>query len=202
LESGVCRIPPAKGEPGAHQFQRAIDETAKTMQDQLIRVDKNDNELGFIDKAEAHDGRGILHRAFSIVIWNSAGKMLIQKRSPHKRLWANHWANACCSHPRKGERLEEASHRRLKEELGFDTELEEIFSFVYQATFEDKGSEYEYDHVLMGSYDGEVMPDPDEIAEYKWIQAEELQKDIEENPGVYAPWFRKIMKMMQEKGML
>jgi isopentenyl-diphosphate delta-isomerase len=172
------------------------------MEDQIIQVDANDRELGFIDKSKAHEGEGILHRAFSIVVVNGRGEMLIQKRSSRKPLWGSYWANACCSHQRKGETLEEAVHRRIQEEVGLDCELREIFSFLYHAHFEDKGSENEIDHVFMGTYDGDVTPNPDEIAETKWIRFEDLRRDIAENPGVYAPWFRIIVDMMRSRKLL
>ena len=172
------------------------------MEDQIILVDLDDNELGFIDKSKAHVGKGVLHRAFSIVILNSKGEILIQKRSEHKPLWGSYWANACCSHQRKGEKLKESVHRRLIEEVGFDCKLKEIFSFLYRAHFEDKGSENEFDHVFLGAYDGDVSPNPDEITECKWIKIEELLKDIDKNPDSYAPWFREITMMMKQRKLL
>jgi isopentenyl-diphosphate delta-isomerase len=174
----------------------------RTMEEQIIRVDANDKEIGFIGKSKAHEGNGILHRAFSIVIVNSKREMLIQKRSAGKPLWGSYWANACCSHQRKGEKLEDSVHRRLIEEVGFDCKLREVFSFLYAARFEDKGSENEIDHVFIGTHDGEVTPNPDEIDEAKWISIDALLKDIEENPGGYAPWFRILTSKMKQKNLL
>jgi isopentenyl-diphosphate delta-isomerase len=159
-------------------------------EDLLILVDSEDNVLGYEEKEACHDGGGKLHRAFSIFIYNSNGEMLIHKRAPGKMLWGGFWTNSCCSHPRKGEEYLEAAHRRLVEELGFDTELKPLFKFQYQAKFDESGSENELDQVFVGTYDGAVKPNPDEIAEYKFILPQDLLKDIEENPDKYTPWFK------------
>jgi isopentenyl-diphosphate delta-isomerase len=157
--------------------------------EQLILVDKNDRELGFIEKEEAHKGDLPLHRAFSIFIFNSRGEMLIQKRSTEKKTFSGIWANACCSHPRKGEHLEDAIKRRLKEELGFVTQLRELFSFVYKARMGEWG-EHELDHVFLGRYDGPVKPNKDEIEEWKFVSIDELKKDVRQNPDKYGAWFK------------
>lgn len=156
----------------------------------LILVDERDNEIGYEEKVKCHLGEGRLHRAFSIFVFNSKGKFLIQKRSEKKLLWPGFWANTCCSHPRKGEDINQAIHRRLVEEVGFDCELKEIFKFIYHAKFKNIGFERECDHVFIGRYNGEITPNPDEVSECKWISADELKKDIEENPDKYTPWFK------------
>ncbi|MFQ6020532.1 MAG: isopentenyl-diphosphate Delta-isomerase [Candidatus Aenigmatarchaeota archaeon] len=158
--------------------------------EEIILVDENDNEIGFEEKIKAHMNGGKLHRAFSIFVFNSKGQLLIQKRAEDKYHFGDLWANTCCSHPRKGETLEQAVHRRLKEEFGFDCELKEVFSFIYKADFKNGLSENEFDHVFIGKYDGEVKPDFKEISEWKWINIEELRKDIQENPDKYTPWFK------------
>lgn len=156
----------------------------------LILIDKNDNEIGFMEKEKAHQGEPPLHRAFSIFVFNSHGKMLIQKRSSAKKTWPGFWANACCSHPRKGEQLEEAAKRRLKEELGFSCPLKFLFKFQYKANFDGKWGEHELDHVFVGNYDGAIKLDKNEIEEWKFVAVEELKNDVKRNPEKYAPWFK------------
>lgn len=172
-------------------------------QELLILVDENDNEIGYEEKVRAHLGEGKLHRAFSIFIFNDKNELLLQKRNKEKMLWGEFWTNTCCSHPRKGESLEEATHRRLMEEMGFDCELKEIFRFPYQAKFKDVGSEKEIDHVFVGRYNGPVKPDPKEVADWKWISIKELKKDIEKNPDNYTPWFKislnKVLEFIKNK---
>ena len=157
----------------------------------VILVDEKDNPLGYEDKIRAHSNGGRLHRAFSIFIINSDKKMLLQLRSKAKHHFQDLWSNPCCSHPRKGERLEDAVHRKLKQEFGFDTGLKEKFSFVYRAT-DPKSSltEHEFDHVFLGKYDGVPKPNPEEIDDWKWVSVDELKQDLEKNPGRYTPWFR------------
>lgn len=158
--------------------------------EKLILVDEMDNEIGSEEKMEVHKTPGKLHRAFSIFIFNSVGEMLIQRRAKTKYHSGGLWSNACCSHPRKGESLEHAIHRRLKEEFGFDCEMKEIFSFIYRVDFENGLSEYELDHVFVGKFDGVPNPNPKEIEEWKWVDTEELKRDIKKNPEEYTPWFR------------
>lgn len=157
------------------------------MEDKLILVDVEDKQIGTMGKAEAHR-LGKLHRAFSIFIVDG-DKMLIQKRNSDKYHSGGLWANACCSHPRDGETLEEATHRRLLEEVGIDCELKELFHFVYRSRYRDDLFEYEYDHVLVGNYRGEISCDPEEIEETKWITFSDLAADLVEHPEKYATWF-------------
>ena len=163
------------------------------MVEHVILVDKDDNEIGTMEKIEAHKNGGKLHRAFSIFIFNSEGKMLLQKRALSKYHFGGLWSNTCCSHPRKGETTEEAAHRRLVEECGFDAYLREVTSFVYQADSGGELSEHELDHVFVGRYDGEVRPNPEEIAEVKWMTIEELREDVKNNPQNYTPWFKIVL---------
>jgi len=137
------------------------------MDDTLILVDISDNEIGKMTKKEVHK-QGKLHRAFSIFIVNG-NKMLIQKRNKNKYHSGGLWANACCSHPRYKEKLEEATHRRMVEEIGIDCELKEMFHFIYKIDYAKELYEYEYDHVFVGNYDGKITINPEEIEEAKWV---------------------------------
>ena len=154
----------------------------------LVMVDIFDNELGLVNKADAHKDP-ILHRAFSVFLINKSGEMLIQKRAAHKYHSPNLWANACCSHPRAGEDVVKSAEKRLTEELGFTTKVEEIFKFTYLNKFNDNLFEYELDHVLIGRYDGEVVLNPEEASEFKWISLEQLSEDLVKNPKNYSSWF-------------
>jgi len=158
--------------------------------EKLILVDKDDNVLGYKNKNEAHEGNGILHRAFSIFIFNENDQLLLQKRSVQKLLWPLFWSNSCCSHPRQGEDYEKAIHRRLKEELGIDTELKYFFKFQYQAKFQDVGSENELCSVYVGRSDNPIVVNKNEIAEWKFIDIEIMEREIEEKPENFTPWFK------------
>jgi isopentenyl-diphosphate delta-isomerase len=156
----------------------------------LIVVDENNNTIDYKTKLECHQGDGILHRAFSIFIFNSRGELILQKRSEHKPLWPLFWSNSCCSHPRKGETLDTATHRRLEEELGFDAKLVYLYTFQYQAKFQDKGSENEMCAVYIGKSDAPVKVNDTEIAEWKTIDPEELTREVSDNPDTFTPWFK------------
>jgi isopentenyl-diphosphate Delta-isomerase len=163
------------------------------MEEYIIQVDAFDKEIGSIEKMEAHY-KGVLHRAFSILIFNSNNELLLQKRHSEKYHSPGLWTNTCCSHPRFGESLQEAVYRRLKEEMGFTCELKEIFSFVYKVEFEDKLIENEYDHVFTGIYDGEVVPSEKEVEDFKWVSLNEVKNDIIANPHLYTYWFKFLFK--------
>jgi isopentenyl-diphosphate Delta-isomerase len=156
----------------------------------VILVDEQDRQIGTEEKMKAHENGGKLHRAFSVFVFNSQGKLLIQRRALAKYHCAGIWANTCCSHPFPGESLGDAAHRRLIEEMGFDCDLRETFSFIYKADFENGLTEWEFDHVFVGKFDEEVKPDPEEVGEFEWVEPEQLKKDIEENPKKYAEWFK------------
>ncbi len=158
------------------------------MEERVILVDENDREIGSEEKIQAHR-RGKLHRAFSIFIFNSKGEMLLQRRARNKYHSGGLWSNACCSHPRSGESLEGAVHRRLKEEMGFDINLEEAFHFIYKAKVGNL-TEHELDHVFVGEYDGEVSPDPEEVEEYVWAELEQIREDMKTHPENYTEWFK------------
>ena len=156
----------------------------------LILVDREDNELGFASKTECHSGSGLLHRAFSVFIFNSSGQVLLQKRSEQKNLWPLYWSNSCCSHPRQGEQIENAAHRRMVEELSFDCELHYLYKFFYQESFERKGSEHELCSVFVGRFDGEISVNINEITDWKFIDTDELSRSIDQHPEKYTPWLQ------------
>lgn len=166
----------------------------KTRQEDLvILVDEKDNEVGMAGKAEAHRNGGRLHRAFSVLVFNPAGALLVQQRAAGKP-FSGLWANTCCSHPRPGESVEVAAHRRLKEEMGFDCPLEEKTSFTYRADSGGGYVEHELDHVLTGRYDGRPEVDPAEVADWRWAKPSELRREMAHDPDAFAPWFRLIIE--------
>jgi isopentenyl-diphosphate delta-isomerase len=155
----------------------------------LILVDEHDREIGHLDKAACHDGEGVLHRAFSLFVFNRNGELLLQQRSPGKRLWPLYWSNSCCSHPRRGETMEAAVRRRLLQELGMTADLRHLYTFSYHARFGETGSERELCWVWFGLSDDAVSPNPHEIADCRWVTPEELDLEIAERPGDFTPWF-------------
>ena len=165
-------------------------DTVSDQNELLILVDREDNELGFSSKAECHSGTGLLHRAFSVFIFNSSGQVLLQQRSQQKDLWNLYWSNSCCSHPRKGEQIENAAHRRMVEELSIDCELHYLYKFFYQESFGGKGSEHELCSVFVGRFDGEISININEIADWKFIDTEELSRSIDQHPEKYTPWLQ------------
>lgn len=156
----------------------------------LILVDEKDNEIGWETKEICHNGNGILHRAFSIFIFNPEKKLLLQKRSAQKRLWPLFWSNSCCSHPRKGESNEYATGRRLQEELGLKTALKFIYKFQYQVPFNTAGAENEMCSVYIGSTSEKPTINPSEIADWKYISIADLNKEMNQNPELFTPWFK------------
>jgi len=158
--------------------------------EKLILVDEKDNVLGYESKDVCHNGDGILHRAFSIFIFNSQGELLLQQRSQEKRLWGLYWSNTCCSHPRKGETYEQATMRRLQEELGLKAPLKFLFKFQYQARFNNKGSENELCSVYVGKCDEPPSVNPNEIAAVRYIPPEDLEKEMQLHPDKFTPWFK------------
>jgi len=156
----------------------------------VVLVDKNDRVLGLHDKLRCHSGKGMLHRAFSVFVFNSRGELLLQQRSKRKLLWPLYWSNTCCSHPQAGESYERAGQRRLQTEMGFTCPLKKVGIFQYKAEYKDRGSENELCAVLVGKHDGEVSLNSEEVAIYKWRDFQELKEDIEENPDNYTPWLK------------
>lgn len=158
--------------------------------EELILVDADDRETGFISKARAHDGEGVLHRAFSVFLFDDAGQLLLQQRSRSKRLWPGFWSNTCCSHPRRGESMQVATRRRLQDELNIEAELEFIYKFDYQAQFDESGSEKELCHVFLGKMDGRIHPNEHEIEAVRYVSGKDLLADLEARPQEFTPWFR------------
>jgi isopentenyl-diphosphate delta-isomerase len=158
------------------------------MLEEVILVNEFDTPLGVMEKMEAHR-KALLHRAFSVFIFNSKGEMLLQRRAMAKYHSGGLWTNACCSHPRPGEDTCQAARRRLREELGFTTELEKVFDFIYKSTFDNGLTEHEYDHVFVGSYDQPIHANAEEVSEYKFLSPEAVKADLAAHPAVYTSWF-------------
>jgi len=157
----------------------------------VILVDENDNEIGTMEKIQAHR-EAILHRAFSVFIFNSNGEMLLQQRALSKYHSPGLWTNACCSHPRPTETIMDAAKRRLNEELGFSCELKHQTQFIYKAKLDQGMTEHELDHVLFGNYEGEIIANPEEVSEFKFWKPEEIKKQVKDNPQQFTEWFKII----------
>ncbi len=156
---------------------------------QLILVDENDNPIGAAEKMEAHE-KALLHRAFSVFIFNSNGQMLLQQRSKSKYHSGGLWTNACCSHPYVGEETLPAAEKRLLEEMGFSTTLTKAFDFVYKANFDNGLTEYEFDHVYIGNYNGEILPNESEVEDYCYMDIDKIKSSIASHPDKYTEWFK------------
>ena len=167
------------------------------MSSTVILVNENDEEIGKMDKMEAHK-QAKLHRAFSIFIFNERGEMLLQQRAAHKYHSGGLWTNACCSHPEPGEKTIDAATRRLQEEMGFGTGLTKIFDFTYRAEFDNGLVEHEYDHVFLGIYNGEIHPDPNEVQAYDHKSMEELRAAITQEPGAFTAWFHIALPLLEK----
>ncbi len=167
--------------------------------EQLILVDRDDNELGYLSKALCHDGAGKLHRAFSLFLFNEDGELLLQRRGEGKRLWPGFWSNSCCSHPRRGESMDTATARRLRDELNIETSLEHLYSFCYTADFGDAGSENELCHVYLGRIESEVRPNDSEIAAIRFVSARALDRELLQSPGRFTPWFQQEWRELAAK---
>lgn len=155
----------------------------------VILVNEQDEAIGIMDKMEVHR-KGMLHRAFSIFIFNSKGEMLLQQRASDKYHSGDLWTNACCSHPRPGEIESEAANRRLFEEMGFITPLQKSFSFTYQTVFDNGLIEHEFDHVFTGIFEGEIRPDNNEVKDFCYMDIHSIRNDIRANPENYTAWFK------------
>jgi len=167
----------------------------------VVLVDQEDKEIGVSEKMAAHEGGGQLHRAFSIFIMNSLGELLLQRRALAKYHGAGLWANSCCGHPLPGSNLEESAKRRLDEELGFSTPVHHIGAVLYKVPFDNGLTEWELDHILVGNYDEEVIPNPDEIDEWKWVDINWLVTDLEKRPDIYVPWLPEILPTFLSQSM-
>ena len=166
------------------------DRVVSSEAEELILVDRDDNETGYLSKADAHDGDGFLHRAFSVFLFNDDGELLLQQRASGKRLWPGFWSNTCCSHPRRGESIEVATERRLDDELNIRATLRFVYKFVYQAPYGDEGSEHELCHVFLGRVEDEPRPNSSEIEATRFIAADALDTELEEHPQRFTPWFK------------
>jgi len=165
--------------------------------EEVILVNTSDEEIGTMEKMKAHE-EALLHRAFSVFVFNHKGEMLIHQRAIEKYHSGGLWTNACCSHPRKGETTEEAAHRRLMEEMGFDCPVSERFSFIYKAKLDQGLTEYEFDHVFFGSFDGRPQPNPDEVCDWKYVSIRKLKDNIKMEPEAYTEWFKIAIDKMTE----
>ncbi len=168
---------------------RDISKKVTYMQDKVILVDENDNEIGVEENMKAHE-LGKLHRAFSIFIFNTEGNLLLQRRALSKYHSAGLWTNTCCSHPKPGETTESAAHRRIVEEMGFDCDFDEVFSFIYKAPFDNGFVEHEFDHVFIGECEVDPSPNPEEVHEWKWVDMNWIKDDMKKNPQEYTEWFK------------
>jgi isopentenyl-diphosphate delta-isomerase len=158
--------------------------------DTLILVDEADRGIGHLSKVRCHEGRGILHRAFSLLIFNGSGELLLQQRAASKRLWPRFWSNSCCSHPRSTETMEAAIQRRLYEELGLRCPLRFLFKFQYQAQFDETGAENELCSVFIGRCTDSVKIDPEEILSWRWVSPQVLDAEMSAGgAGNFTPWF-------------
>lgn len=155
----------------------------------VVLVNEADEKIGLMEKIEAHE-KALLHRAFSVFLFNNKNQLLIQQRALSKYHSPGEWANTCCSHQRDGESTLEAAHRRLGEEMGIDTELKEEFTFIYKQKFGNGLTEHELDHVVFGTFNEDAIPNPDEVGDWKYISIEALQKDIIAHPNNYTIWLK------------
>ncbi|MDG1652403.1 MAG: isopentenyl-diphosphate Delta-isomerase [Flavobacteriaceae bacterium] len=162
-------------------------------EEKVILVDREDNPVGTLPKMEAHE-KGVLHRAFSVFILNQKGELMLQQRALHKYHSPGLWTNTCCSHQREGEENLQAGTRRLEEEMGFSVPLEELFSFIYKAPFDNGLTEHELDHVMLGYYEGIPEINSDEVNAWKWMSLNEIASDLTVNPESYTVWFKIIFE--------
>jgi isopentenyl-diphosphate delta-isomerase len=159
-------------------------------------VDQQDRTIGTIEKIKAHRD-ALLHRACSVVLFNDRGQMLLQKRNPAKYHSGGLWSNTCCTHPRPGESPVEAASRRLREEMGIETDLRFAFDFVYRSDFGDGLIEHEFDHVFVGRAEGPPHPNAEEVSDWRWATIEEIADDMERHPSRYTQWFPHLLERMR-----
>ena len=157
--------------------------------ERVVLVDEKDNPLGTMEKMEAHE-KGVLHRAFSVFIFNNNGEMLLQQRAFSKYHSGGLWTNTCCSHPRDGETTIEAAHRRLQEEMGFDCEIEKAFDFIYKKNLDKGLTEHEFDHVFIGEFEGEVCFNKEEVNAYIYLPVQAVLEEVNQCPEKYTEWFK------------
>lgn len=165
----------------------------------IVLVDPQDRETGVAPKAVAHQ-LGLRHRAFSMLLLDDRGRVLLQRRAAGKYHSGGLWANSCCGHPRPGERVHDAAVRRAREELGAGVTIREVGVFTYRAVVSENMIEHEYDHVFVGTVQGDLRPDPREIAETRWASRDELESDMRRNPDRYAPWLAGVLRVHAPDG--
>jgi isopentenyl-diphosphate delta-isomerase len=180
-------------------MEARTENSESTESELLILVDTHDQETGSLGKVECHDGDGILHRAFSVFLFNDRGELLLQQRSADKRLWPMYWTNTCCSHPRQGESMQAATERRLQQELNTASTLEFIYKFEYQARFGDLGSENELCWVYLGRIEREATANDAEVVALRFADEKTLQAQIESNPDDFTPWFKMEWQRLNEE---
>jgi len=162
----------------------------------VILVDENDRPVGAMEKMEVHQ-KALLHRAFSIFLFNTRGEMLLHKRAEKKYHSGGLWTNACCSHPRPGEDTLAAAEKRLLEEMGIVTPITKAFDFVYKAAFDNGLTEHEFDHVFTGTYEGAITPDADEVSDFCYKTIDEIRASIASHPQKYTAWFKIAFPKME-----
>lgn len=163
------------------------------VEEKVILVDTNDNPIGLMNKLEAHE-KAVLHRAFSVFILNDNNELMLQQRAQHKYHSPLLWTNTCCSHQRENETNIQAGTRRLREEMGFETELKEMFHFIYKAPFDNGLTEHELDHVMIGYYNNMPNINKEEVESWKWMKIEDVKNDMITNPDQYTIWFKIIFE--------
>lgn len=166
-------------------------------EERVILVNENDEQIGTMPKMEAHE-KAVLHRAFSVFVFNDDHELMLQQRASHKYHSPLLWTNTCCSHQREGESNIEAGKRRLQEEMGFVTDLKETTSFIYKAPFDNGLTEHEYDHVMVGNFNGAPQINSEEVESWKWMPLEAVKVDIELHPELYTEWFKIIFDKFYE----
>jgi isopentenyl-diphosphate delta-isomerase len=166
--------------------------------EEVILVNEEDMPLGTMEKMEAHR-KALLHRAFSVFIFNSKGQMLLQRRAPGKYHSPGLWTNACCSHPRPGEDTQAAASRRLAEEMGFTTRLEKLFDFTYRSEFDNGLTEFEFDHVFVGRYEDTIRPNADEVSDYCYQSLDQIKEGLALRPGHFTSWFHLAFPLVTDK---
>lgn len=171
------------------------------MEELVVLIDDKDRAIGSAPKGQAH-ACGQLHRALSVFVLDSRGSMLLQRRSLTKYHSSGLWSNACCSHPRPGEEVAAAAHRRLTEEMGFDCQLAPAFAFTYRATLDHGIVEHERDHVFIGRFDGSPTPNTAEVAEWRWATVQALRDDVASHPERYTAWFRLALAELESRGLV
>jgi isopentenyl-diphosphate delta-isomerase len=177
----------------------ASEEVVSFDSDLLILVDEHDHEIGTKRKDACHVGDGTLHRAFSLFLFNSSGELLLQQRALGKRLWPGYWSNSCCSHPRAGETMESAVHRRLYEELGVRTPLRFLYKFQYQAQYDETGAEHELCSVYAGRSDDPILTNANEIEAVRFISPADLNAELAATPERFSPWFKMEWRTIQRE---